>query len=60
MTKAELNQNFINNNLLPVCAWCGLVRDKQNKWQKVNIKKLQYAKIRLTHGICPDCINNLY
>jgi len=42
--------------LLPICAWCRKVRNDQNYWQAVEDYLTEYAAVRFTHGICPDCL----
>jgi hypothetical protein len=41
--------------LLPICATCKKIRDKQNHWKSLESFFLEYLNIRFTHGICPDC-----
>ena len=42
--------------LLPICAWCHKVRNDQNYWQAVEEYLSEYAAVRFSHGICPDCL----
>lgn len=45
--------------LLPVCSYCGQVRNDHGAWQKIE----EYVKergLRFTHGLCPDCLRKLY
>jgi hypothetical protein len=60
MTLIKLKDCFIDNNLLPVCAWCGSVRDKKNRWHKINLKKVKFLNFEFTHGICPKCSMSIY
>jgi hypothetical protein len=60
MTTIKLKAKYLSNDLLPVCAWCGSVRDKQNKWHKINLKKIKFLNFNLTHGICPKCTTTVY
>jgi hypothetical protein len=40
--------------LLPVCAWCGRIRE-DNEWHHPEeLPASRYGRT-LTHGICPDC-----
>jgi sigma-B regulation protein RsbU (phosphoserine phosphatase) len=45
--------------LLPICSYCQKVRDDQNYWQKVDQYLARRADFRLSHGICPDCWQNV-
>ncbi len=42
-------------NLLPICAWCGKVRDDTGYWQNLEhfVSQHSHADVRL--GLCPDC-----
>jgi len=42
--------------LLPVCAWCKKVRDDKNYWQRVEDYIICHTDARVTHGICPECM----
>jgi sigma-B regulation protein RsbU (phosphoserine phosphatase) len=42
--------------LLPVCAWCKRVRSDQNYWQSVEQYVVQITDCKITHGICPTCL----
>ncbi|HTR99372.1 MAG TPA: hypothetical protein VML00_06440, partial [Bacteroidota bacterium] len=41
--------------LLPICAWCKRVRDKDGSWQQVESYVTIHSEAGFTHGICPDC-----
>ncbi|MEN9576897.1 MAG: hypothetical protein RL514_4752 [Verrucomicrobiota bacterium] len=42
-------------NLIPVCGWCGKVRDDDGYWQGVDEFFARHPRISLTHGICQAC-----
>ncbi|HEY3399069.1 MAG TPA: hypothetical protein VGK03_00425 [Geothrix sp.] len=42
--------------LVPVCGWCGKVRDQAGAWVSGEQRFLEEAGKVLTHGVCPDCI----
>jgi hypothetical protein len=42
--------------LVPVCGWCGKVRDQAGAWLPGEPRCLEAAGKVLTHGVCPDCI----
>ena len=42
-------------NMIPVCAWCGKLRDDKGYWQGVDAYLANHPRISLSHGICPDC-----
>jgi hypothetical protein len=47
--------------LLPVCAWCARIRDdeREGRWEKLEVYVSQRSEARFTHGICPDCAEDL-
>lgn len=44
------------DGLLPVCAWCKSIRDDQGYWQRLEDYLGAHTDARLTHAICPDCL----
>ncbi|MFN8575460.1 MAG: hypothetical protein U0354_01260 [Candidatus Sericytochromatia bacterium] len=59
MNKLKLRSNYIHDNLLSICAWCGAIRDTHDIWHRINYIKFKCYKPSITHGICPECINKL-
>ena len=45
--------------LLPICAWCHKIRDDQNYWQSVESYVAAHSDARFSHGICPECFQNV-
>ncbi|MBA4192721.1 MAG: hypothetical protein C0467_32545, partial [Planctomycetaceae bacterium] len=43
--------------LLPVCAWCKRVRNDQDYWQSVEEYMVEVTDCKLSHGICPVCLD---
>jgi GAF domain-containing protein len=43
--------------LLPICAWCGRIRDEQlhGEWRRFDEFVTSHTPAQVTHGICPDC-----
>lgn len=48
------------SGLLPICASCKKIRDDQGYWQAVEVYITDRFDAQFTHGICPDCMNQLY
>jgi phosphoserine phosphatase RsbU/P len=46
--------------LLPICASCKKIRDDQGYWQKVESYLAEHTNAEFTHGLCPDCLGQLY
>ena len=50
------------SGLLPICAHCKKVRDDDNKglWTKLESYLSSRTDTRFSHGLCPDCVGELY
>lgn len=48
------------HDLLPICAQCKKVRDDQGYWEAVEGYLLKHANIKFSHGLCPECVDQLY
>jgi PAS domain S-box-containing protein len=46
--------------LLPICASCKKIRDDQGYWQKVESYLAEHTNAEFTHGLCPECLGELY
>jgi PAS domain S-box-containing protein len=46
--------------LVPVCAYCGKLRDDDGYWQQVDVYLAKHAGADVTHGICPDCMQQRF
>lgn len=42
-------------SLVPVCSWCGDIRDDEGYWQNLETYIEETEGSRVTHGICPNC-----
>lgn len=45
--------------LIPICAWCGKVRDDTNYWQQVEEYISARSDARFSHSICPTCYEGM-
>jgi DNA-binding response OmpR family regulator len=45
--------------LLPICSYCKKVRNDDNYWQQVERYIEDHAQVSFSHGICPDCYENV-
>jgi sigma-B regulation protein RsbU (phosphoserine phosphatase) len=45
--------------LLPICAYCKKIRDDRNYWHQVESYVTARTAARFSHGICPDCLENV-
>lgn len=45
--------------LLPICSYCKKVRNETNYWEQVDSYLASHSDIKLTHGICPTCMDTM-
>lgn len=48
------------SGLLPICAHCNKIRDDEGYWQKVEHYLSAHSEVEFSHGLCPDCMKDLY
>ncbi len=46
--------------LLPICSNCKSIRDDEGYWHRVENYISEHSDTIFSHGICPDCIKELY
>ncbi len=47
--------------LLPICTNCKKIRSSTNQWQQIEgYIKDHIVDVDFTHGLCPDCMTELY
>ena len=54
--RAALDEVQVLSELLPICAWCGKVRDDAGYWQRLDHYLTSRSGTTFTHGICPECL----
>jgi hypothetical protein len=47
-------------SFLPICSCCKRIRDDKNNWYIVEKYIEESTKVKVSHGICPDCLNKVY
>lgn len=48
------------SGMLPICANCKKIRDDKGYWNQIESYIETYAEVSFSHGICPDCLKQLY
>lgn len=48
------------SGMLPICANCKRIRDDHGAWQNVEEYIRDHSEAEFTHGLCPDCAQELY
>jgi hypothetical protein len=47
-------------SLIPICAKCKKIRNDSNYWESVETYIGKQLDVSFSHGICPDCVRELY
>ena len=55
-TKEEVQEL---RSLLPVCSWCHKIRSDDGYWESMERYLQEHGGPRITHGICPDCMERM-
>ncbi len=55
-----MNEIKILSGLLPICASCKKIRDDKGYWNQIETFINKHSEAEFSHGICPDCANELY
>lgn len=58
--KSALDQIQTLQGILPMCANCKKIRDDQGYWEAVEAYISRHTDAEFSHGICPDCREELY
>ena len=48
------------SGLLPICSNCQKIRDDGGYWEKVDVYIRDHSEVKFSHGMCPDCAEELY
>jgi hypothetical protein len=46
--------------IIPICSNCKKIRDDRGYWNQLEIYISKHSDADLSHGICPDCVAELY
>jgi PAS domain S-box-containing protein len=46
--------------ILPMCMYCKSIRHDKDYWQSVETYISHHTKAQLSHGVCPNCYQNLF
>ena len=63
-SNAELQQALAQVNilsgLLPICSHCKKIRNDHGYWEQVEIYITEHSDAEFSHGLCPECLQQLY
>jgi PAS domain-containing protein len=46
--------------IVPICTVCKKIRDDQGYWNQVEVYVRNHTEAEFSHGICPECMKELY
>ena len=46
--------------IIPICSKCKKVRDDKGYWNQIESYIEKHSEAFFSHGICPECLDNLY
>jgi PAS domain S-box-containing protein len=46
--------------IVPICSYCKKTRNDEGYWNSVESYISKHTGAELSHGVCPDCLPNLY
>ena len=58
--KKALSEIKTLRSILPMCSHCRKVRDDKGMWERLDAYLSEHTDTRFSHGLCPDCIKELY
>jgi hypothetical protein len=58
--QVTLNKVKLLSGLLPICGNCKKIRDDEGYWQDVEVYVRDHSEAKFSHGICPNCMQELY
>ncbi len=58
--KKSMDETKTLSGLLPICANCKKIRDDGGYWNKIESYFRSHSAVEITHGLCPDCLQELY
>jgi PAS domain S-box-containing protein len=46
--------------LLPICAWCGKIRNEHNAWETLQDYVVAHTEAKVTHSLCDSCADSKF
>jgi hypothetical protein len=59
MERTEMHAERLEG-LLPICAHCKKIRDKDGNWQVLEYYIESRSRAEFSHGVCPECLKKHY
>jgi hypothetical protein len=56
----DISEYSLLKDILPICVKCKNIRDDQDFWHSVDSYFRDYIGVEFTHGLCPNCLKEVY
>ena len=53
--KSALSEIKTLRGFLPICSYCNRIRDKQGRWNELEMYVQEHSEAKFSHGVCPEC-----
>lgn len=60
LVKEKTQELKVLSGLLPICSNCKKIRDDKGEWLPMEAYISERSDAQFSHGVCPDCLKNLY
>ncbi len=60
LVEARVAEIKVLSGLLPICSSCKKIRDDDGYWEQIEGYIGSHSEAHFSHGICPDCLPELY
>jgi len=58
--KGALDEIKTLRGIIPICSNCKKIRDDKGYWEQIEAYISDHSEAQFSHGICPDCAQELY
>jgi sigma-B regulation protein RsbU (phosphoserine phosphatase) len=58
--RLALEQVRTLRGIVPICSSCKNIRDDKGYWRQVETYVRDHTEAEFSHGVCPDCMKELY
>jgi PAS domain-containing protein len=56
----DISELVILRSIIPICAQCRKIRNEGNVWEHADSYLSKRTPLEFSHGLCPDCMKELY
>ncbi|MCG8568190.1 MAG: hypothetical protein MI747_24240 [Desulfobacterales bacterium] len=60
LERALENTRALQSDVLPICMHCSRIRNRDERWERLEHFFAEHGRLKFSHGICPDCLIHHY